>query len=111
MKNILCGFNDPAPNRPILNFSTAPLRRFAPPLPKGVRLNLSQIYPHPRILPPSTKGTHMDWTLAIERNREVLMRIVLALFAMIAATRIGSAWLIDPLRDVLSLWFVKWDPA
>jgi hypothetical protein len=48
----------------------------------------------------------LDWDKAIERNREALMGIVSALFAMIAAARIGGAGMMLPRRVWLAVLFV-----
>ncbi len=48
----------------------------------------------------------MDWNKAIERNREALLRIVSALFALVAAARISGVGLMLPRRVWLAVLFV-----
>jgi hypothetical protein len=48
----------------------------------------------------------MDWALAIERNRETLLRIVSALFSMIVAARLSGAGLMIPRSVWRAVWLV-----
>lgn len=48
----------------------------------------------------------MDWDRAIERNREALIGIVSALFALVAAARVGGAGVMLPRRVWLMVLFV-----
>jgi hypothetical protein len=48
----------------------------------------------------------MDWALAIERNRETLMRIVSSLFGIIVAARLSGAGLMIPRSVWRAVWLV-----